>query len=119
MEHFMLRGTVIHGKKLGRTIGFPTANIDISKTPLSPGTYGFETTIDGKIYHGIGAHLDGTTAFEAHIFDFSGDLYGACLDVTLLTKIRDNKRFESFEKLKEQIESDKATMIEYIKNTLL
>ena len=43
MEHITLSGTVIHGKKLGRTIGFPTANIDISKTPLSPGTYGFET----------------------------------------------------------------------------
>lgn len=115
MDKLTLSGTVIHGKKLGRTIGFPTANIDISKTPLSPGTYGFETTIDSKTYYGIGAHLDGTITFEAHIFDFSDDLYEKHLDITLLIKIRDNKRFESFEKLKEQIEIDKNVMIEYIK----
>ena len=115
MEIFTLRGIVIHGKKLGRTIGFPTANIDISKTSLSPGTYGFETRIDSKKYYGIGAHLDGTTTFEAHIFDFSGDLYEAYLSITLLMKIRDNQKFESLEALKEQIASDKESMIEYIK----
>lgn len=118
MDKLTLNGTVIHGKKLGRTIGFPTANIDISKTPLSPGTYGFETSINGQKYYGIGAHLDGTITFEAHIFEFSDDLYEKHLNITLLIKIRDNKRFESFEKLKEQIESDKTTMLTYVKNTL-
>ncbi len=117
MEIFTLRGTVLHGKKLGRTIGFPTANIEIHDQNIIPGTYGIVGIIDEKKYYGIGAYLDGSPTFEAHFFEFSSDIYERTIDIALLLKIRDNRKFDSFEALKEQIESDKTAMLEYMKNT--
>jgi riboflavin kinase / FMN adenylyltransferase len=71
-EIISLTGKVIHGKKLGRTINFPTANVSLENPSEIPvGTYGFSTSIDGISYSGIGVFLGFEPIFEAHILDFS------------------------------------------------
>lgn len=101
---------VIHGKHLGRTIGFPTANVAFFDEDLSAGTYGLSGVIDGKKYYGIGVYLPHETLFESHFFDFSDDIYGETIFVTPIFKIRDNEKFSSLDMLKAQIQKDKETM---------
>ena len=62
--------------------------------------------VDGKVWAGVGTHLRGTEIFESHIFDFEDDIYGKEIEVILLLKLRDNKKFESLELLKTQIQED-------------
>lgn len=116
-------GTVIKGKQLGRTIGFPTANISIEEEyKLLPknGVYIVQTRIDSTDYFGmmnIGTRptIDGTTqSVEVYILDFDKEIYNTKLTVSVLKFIREEKKFESFEHLKEQIEKDKITTIKFI-----
>lgn len=111
---YSINGRVSHGQKLGRTIGFPTANIPLKRcvSPVS-GVYVVQV-------HGIGTKPIGGVAnigqrptvngvrqqLEVHLFNFSENLYGKQLEVALLKKLRDEKRFESFDALKQQIELD-------------
>jgi cytidyltransferase-like protein len=96
------------GKQLWRTIGFPTANILLPEwNNISEWTYKINVIIDGKIYAGVGACMKSQNIFESHIFDFSWDLYGKNIEVMILYKIRENRKFESFEELKNQIQKDK------------
>jgi len=111
---FSLSGTVITGKRLGRTIGFPTANFIYPKGKflLPYGVYKTQVKVDGKRYFAItnfGSQptVDGTHVYvETHIVDFSGDIYGQQLTVEFLKKIRDIRRFDSVEALREQLEKD-------------
>ncbi|MBN8640614.1 MAG: bifunctional riboflavin kinase/FAD synthetase [Flavobacteriales bacterium] len=116
-------GTVIKGKQLGRTIGFPTANISIEEEyKLLPknGVYIVQTRIDSTDYFGmmnIGTRptIDGTTqSIEVYILDFDKEIYNTKLTVSILKFIREEKKFESFEHLKEQIEKDKITTIKFV-----
>lgn len=116
-------GTVIKGKQLGRTIGFPTANISIEEEyKLLPknGVYIVQTRIDSTDYFGmmnIGTRptIDGTTqSIEVYILDFDKEIYNTKLTVSILNFIREEKKFESFEHLKEQIEKDKITTIKFV-----
>lgn len=116
-------GTVIKGKQLGRTIGFPTANISIEEEyKLLPknGVYIVQTRIDSTDYLGmmnIGTRptIDGTTqSIEVYILDFDKEIYNTKLTVSILKFIREEKKFESFEHLKEQIEKDKITTIKFV-----
>jgi len=111
---YTICGHVNHGEKRGRTIGFPTANIHLrrSETPLR-GVYsvtmhspkygdiagianvGFRPTVDGK-------HVQ----LEVHLFDFDESIYGEHICVSFQQKIRDEKKFDSFEELKQQIQID-------------
>lgn len=111
---------VIHGKHLGRTIGFPTANVklDSSCTKLSDGTYGLEAIVEGKHYFGIGVYLAPQDLFEAHFFDFSWDIYGEIISITPLFLIRENQKFSGIEALKMQIQKDKEVMEQWIKKGL-
>lgn len=110
---FVISGRVRHGDKKGRTIGFPTANIALDRK-VSPvqGVFAVEVTLDGKAYQGVANIGKRPTVnghriqLEIHLFEFSGDIYGKCLDTRVLTKIRDEQKFDSFDLLKQQIERD-------------
>ncbi|GEA51061.1 riboflavin biosynthesis protein [Vibrio inusitatus NBRC 102082] len=112
-RHYSISGRVSHGRKLGRTIGFPTANIPLKRT-VSPvlGVYVVETSIDGRMVGGVANVGQRPTVngvrqqLEVHFFDFAEDLYGRQLEVCLLHKLREEVKFPSFEALKTQIELD-------------
>ena len=121
---FSIRGTVEHGQKLARTLGFPTANITLppcSALPR-PGVYEVQCQLDSELQHGIAnIGLRPTicenykpTRLEAHFPGWSGDLYGRELHVELLQFIRPEKKFESIDTLKSQIEQDIARATSHI-----
>lgn len=121
--HYNFTGIVVKGKQLGRTIGFPTANISIDEEyKLLPknGVYIVQTRIEGKRYFGmmnIGTRptIDGTTkSVEVYILDFNKEIYHTSLTISVLKFIREERKFESFERLKEQIEKDKIFTIQLI-----
>ncbi|WP_076542958.1 bifunctional riboflavin kinase/FAD synthetase [Shewanella sp. UCD-KL21] len=110
----LLSGKVAHGQKIGRTIGFPTANIAL-KRKVSPvrGVFAVKMYWDGSdIYEGVAnvgfrPTVDGQVCqLEVHLFDYSGDLYGKRVEVELVAKIRDEHPFESLDALKKQILND-------------
>ncbi|WP_112480758.1 bifunctional riboflavin kinase/FAD synthetase [Vibrio variabilis] len=113
-RHYTLSGRVAHGQKLARGFGFPTANISLKRyvVPVR-GVYAVQVFgVDDKPLPGIAnigkkPTVAGTTPdLEVHIFDYEGNLYGQQIEVALLHKIRDEKKFESLELLKQQIELD-------------
>ncbi|WP_417615910.1 bifunctional riboflavin kinase/FAD synthetase [Oceanisphaera sp.] len=110
---YSLCGRVAHGAKLGRTIGFPTANVALKRQvcPVS-GVYAVDFWLDGQRYPGVAnvgnkPTVNGTQALlEVHLFDFSGDIYGKQVEVELRHKLRNEQKFASFALLKEQIQRD-------------
>jgi len=111
-----LCGTVVHGNKLGRTIGFPTANLMLAfKLKLLPqdGVYAAWVHFRGQRYKAmlnIGFKptvLASARSIEVHIFNFDEEIYGEYLEVELMQKIRDEKTFPNLEKLKEQLIDDR------------
>jgi riboflavin kinase/FMN adenylyltransferase len=111
---YSITGRVGHGRKLGRTIGVPTANL-LLKRRVSPVSGVFAVSIlgiDEKVYQGVANIGQRPTVqgvrqqLEVHLFDFKGDLYGMQLEVILEDKLRDEVRFNSFAELKVQIEKD-------------
>lgn len=115
-EAYELSGIVTKGKQLGRTIGYPTANISILEThKLIPptGVYAVEVRLNGRKLFGmlnIGyrptVSTEPTRTIEVHIFDFNEDIYDAYLSVRLLQKTRNEQRFESIDALKTQLQHD-------------
>ncbi|WP_028864164.1 bifunctional riboflavin kinase/FAD synthetase [Psychromonas aquimarina] len=111
---YSIAGRVVHGQKLGRTIGVPTANL-LLKRRVSPvsGVYVVSVLgINEKVYQGVANIGQRPTVqgvrqqLEVHLFDFSADLYGLQLEVILEEKLRDEVRFDSFAELKIQIDKD-------------
>lgn len=118
MKEVVIRGVVEHGRRLGRQLGFPTANIAVpNDRELSDGVYRSEVTIDGVTYCGMSnlgcnPSVGGDERrLETHLFDFAGDLYGREIEVCLVEKIRDEHRFESLEALQNQLEADKKQLL--------
>jgi len=113
---YTLSGEVIHGKKLGRTIGFPTANLKYNKDFILPkiGVYYTNIKVNNNIYKGITSvgnnpTVEGKTlTIETYILDFNKDIYGEQIDISFIKKIRDEKKFNSLEDLKGQLERDKS-----------
>ena len=114
---FRLSGKVIEGEKIGRTIGFPTANLQIEEEyKLMPcdGVYFIQSQLENTLVYGmmnVGFRptLEGEKrSFEVHFFDFKQDLYGALLHIDLIELIRKEKKFDSLEMLKAQLEEDQA-----------
>ena len=113
---YSLKGVVVAGNRLGRTIGFPTANMRLYEPlKLVPGrgVYVVEVEVLGKRYRGmtnIGQRptVGGTfTTIETHILDFDEDIYGLPLRITFLKRLRDEVHFPSLEALKRQLEMDR------------
>ncbi len=110
---YAIRGEVMHGDARGRTIGFPTANIPLGRH-MEParGVYAVTTSIGGVMVKGVAniglrPTVGGTESrLEAYFFDFSADLYGQELTIALHHFIREERKFESFAVLKEQIAAD-------------
>lgn len=117
---YCIKGKVVHGKKLGRTIGFPTANLDYSKEALIPkkGVYYTNVQWQGKIYKGITSVGNNPTVngdkltIETYILDFNNDLYGHNIKVYFIKKIRDEKKFNSIDDLVIQLKKDKDYALE-------
>ena len=117
---YCIKGKVVHGKKLGRAIGFPTANLDYSKEALIPkkGVYYTNVQWQGKIYKGITSVGNNPTVngdkltIETYILDFNNDLYGHNIKVYFIKKIRDEKKFNSIDDLVIQLKKDKDYALE-------
>lgn len=116
---YEISGKVTTGKRIGNTIGYPTANITIGEDyKLIPksGVYVAKAVVDGKEYGGmlsIGNNptIDPNSTIqhvEIHIFNFSRNIYGENIQVRFVERIRDNKRFNGLEELKEALDSDKV-----------
>ena len=113
-----LAGPVVKGDQLGGKLGFPTANLDVNGRALPPnGVYAVHVRIDAQIHRGvlnIGFRPTVSSGapelrVEAHLFDFTGDLYGRDLEITFLEKLREEQTFPSLAALKEQIARDVAS----------
>ena len=108
-----VQGMVIEGQRLGRTLGFPTANITLGDY-VEPrhGVYAVNVLHDGHAYDGVANFGRRPTVgseaplLEVHLFDFSGDLYGALIDVNFVDFIRDEQKFDGLDALKSQIAKD-------------
>jgi riboflavin kinase / FMN adenylyltransferase len=117
---YRLIGKVVKGQQLGRTIGFPTANLQLPLNKLVPaqGVYGVRVSskdlnqgnaVNGVMNIGTRPTVDGLTqTIEVHVLDWQGDLYGQELTVELLEFIRSEQRFPDLDALKQQISADCA-----------
>lgn len=112
-EPYFIIGNVVHGRGVGKTLGFPTANLQIdAEKLLSQGVYGGYTYVDGIKYKCI-VNIGRTPTFgidrfnvEAHLIEFSGDLYGRELKVSITSYLRDIEKFSSVNDLANQLKAD-------------
>ena len=121
---YSLQGVVVAGNRLGRTIGFPTANMQLYEPlKLVPGNgvYSVRVNTLGRSLRGmcnIGCRptigTGNARTIETHIFDFDEDIYGLDMEVTFERKVRDEIRFDSLEELRQQLEQDKIHISRHI-----
>ena len=117
---YSISGIVVPGNKIGRKIGFPTANIEVGdeyKLIAAGGVYQCKVEIGGKTFEGMGnigtrptVGINGLVT-EVHILNFDRDLYGQEITIHFLDRIRDERKFDSLELLREQLEKDKAAIL--------
>lgn len=122
---FMLNGTVVKGRSIGKNIGYPTANLYIEEDyKLIPknGVYLVQSMIDGRLRYGlmsIGTNptVGGTIqTIETYFLDFEGDLYNHRLEIEMLAKIREEEKFDSVEELQQAIKNDEIFARNFIEN---
>jgi riboflavin kinase/FMN adenylyltransferase len=113
---YSIGGRVVRGKQLGRTLGFPTANLRFPKVPALSGIYATWVHGVGERPHasvssfGTRPTVDGVEPLlEAHLFDFDGDLYGRHIEVEFVAKLRDELKFPDLPSLTEQMQRDAET----------
>jgi riboflavin kinase/FMN adenylyltransferase len=125
--NYSINGLVVKGKQLGRTIGFPTANINIEedyKLVPSSGVYVVKCNVEDESYFGmmnIGTNptvenTNETQKIEVNIFDFEKEIYGEIITVSFLKRIRSEQKFTSLNLLKAQIENDKLSSLNFIES---
>ena len=110
---FFVTGDVIHGAKLGRTLGYPTANLALDPScRLRYGIYAVRVVVDGVLHKGVASYGkrptvdNGPPLLEIYILDFSGDLYGKAIEVRFAGWIRPELKFDGLDALVHQIEDD-------------
>lgn len=120
---YSFEGKVVHGNRLGRLIGFPTANIWLPKNNLPiNGVFSVKISLDMSEFYGIAnigirPTVGGTSpVLEVNIFDFKKEIYGKRIKVEFVKKIRDEKKFDSLDDLKKQITKDVNTAKEQLLN---
>ena len=103
---YCLSGVVVHGKKLGRTIGYPTANLELDE-PLklvpATGVYLSQVQVGRRSFYGM---TNVGPALETHIFDFDEEIYGETITVSFMKRVRDENSFESLTELQAQLRDD-------------
>lgn len=127
VKHFLGRdhevsGVVVHGKKIGRILGFPTANIELDYDVLLPqkGVYYCKVLVDGKYYDGATSIGNNPTvkdkgfSVETHLLNFEGDIYGKTIRLNFLDRLRDEMKFMSLDDLKFQMNKDVLKIKNYI-----
>ncbi len=114
-SRWIVRSTVQHGDKRGRTLGFPTANLKLDAgCRLRHGIYAVRAALDGRLVDGVASFGrrptfdDGAPLLEVFLLDFSGDLYGRSLDVEFVAWIRGEEKFASVDDLVRQMDRDSA-----------
>jgi riboflavin kinase/FMN adenylyltransferase len=115
---YEISGTVVHGNQNGRKIGFPTANMSLNadnKFIPQLGVYLVQVEVESGSYYGLTnmgyrptLNKDEGIHIETHILGFDGDIYGQPISLKFIEKIRSEKRFDSFDELKNQIAADLA-----------
>jgi riboflavin kinase/FMN adenylyltransferase len=121
---YSISGKVVYGNRIGRTIGFPTANIELEdeyKLISAVGVYACKVDYHGHIYKGMGnigyrPTIDiGDLTIEVNIFDFDEEIYGDRIIIYFIERIRDEKKFENLSALREQLTIDRARVLEILK----
>jgi len=114
-EPYLAIGTVTAGDRRGRTIGVPTANLELPPEKALPlGVFAVRADTPHGTFGGMAnvgprpSFPDGAPRLEAHLFDFAGDLYDAALQVRFLTRLRGQRRFDGLDDLKAQLDEDRA-----------
>jgi len=112
-HRYRIRGRVVHGQRLGRQIGAPTANVMLPRMPALRGVYVVQVALaDGRVLDGVAnigvrPTVDGKQpSLEVHLLDFTGTLYGQRIDVVFRHFLRDEVKFDSVDDLKHQISRD-------------
>lgn len=111
--HWFIRGSIRHGDKRGRELGFPTANMALAPDcRLRHGIYAVTLKADGVVHKGVASYGrrpmfdDGMALFETFLFDFDGDLYGRPVEVALFGYLRDERKFDGIDALVAQMRRD-------------
>ncbi|MCA1034740.1 bifunctional riboflavin kinase/FAD synthetase [Bacillus infantis] len=126
-RYYTTRGTVIHGDKRGRTIGFPTANIDIGTSYIYPptGVYAARMRVDGSWIEGVcnvgykptfNKPAADRPSIEVHLFDFSREIYGSEVEIEWHRYLRSERKFSGVDELVAQISRDKDAAVGYFEN---
>ena len=124
---FEIKGIVVHGDKRGRTIGFPTANVQALEGVFIPasGVYAVRLNVQNNWYDGVcnvgykptfKDPNDKQLSIEVHILNFEKNIYGEEVKVAWFKRIRSERKFDGIEALKTQIEQDKEQAIQYLKD---
>jgi riboflavin kinase/FMN adenylyltransferase len=110
---YYIDGTVVEGRKRGRELGFPTANLATENELLPPfGVYATTATIDGAVHAGITnigvrpTFAETAVTVETHLLRFAGDVYGKRVRLGFVQRLRDERRFEDVDSLRAQVEAD-------------
>ncbi|MGM9986511.1 MAG: bifunctional riboflavin kinase/FAD synthetase [Bacillaceae bacterium] len=122
-RHLMMRGKVVDGDKRGRTIGFPTANVELHSSWLLPpkGVYAVKVNVGEKWYNGM-CNVGYKPTFyedeikltvEANLFDFHEDIYGEIVEIQWHKRLRDERKFNGIQELISQLQQDKLDAMEY------
>ncbi|MFW5699449.1 MAG: bifunctional riboflavin kinase/FAD synthetase [Bacteroidota bacterium] len=125
---YLITGKVTEGKRLGREMGFPTANVVVSndnKLIPADGVYAVNVVFENKQHQGmmnIGTkptvnELPDKKTIEVHLFEFGGNLYNKDITINFVDRIRDEKRFQSLEELRLQLVADKEASLRIFQNT--